>query len=259
MSAAVAASVEEHYQFNEVVGKGSFSVVRMGVKRTSRELVAIKCIDKTSLNTAEELAIPQREIRALRRLPRHPNAVFLLDSYETDSHVFLVFELARKGTLADWLHRQPLGLSELEAKQVVGQLALAIDHVHSHGIVHVDVTPRNVFIDDGGVVKLGDFGFAVSDARDMAGMRGSMNYASPELRCGEQFDEATDVWSLGVLTYETLTGVAPFSGGQEELRMPDSLWADKSPEARAFVACLLTRDKALRPTMKQVLKLGWLL
>ena len=186
---------------------------RKGLDRNSKEIVAIKCIDKKSLNTAEELAIPQREIQALKKLSHHPNAIRLLDWFENEKHYFLVFEYVRKGTLADWLARQPMGLPEPDAKSVIRQIASAIYHVHSHGLVHVDITPRNVLIDEGGVVKLGDFGFALdvraADVSERTGMRGTLHYASPEMRRGEEFDKSTDVWSLGIVAHETLTGMVP--------------------------------------------------
>jgi len=256
--------ISDLYQFHhEVIGKGSYSVVRKAIKRHSAELVAIKCIEKKQLNTAEELAIPHREIQALKSLPRHPNAVYLMDSFEDASHVFLVFELARKGTLADWLSMQPLGLAECDAKSVVKQLASAIDHVHSHGLVHVDITPRNVLIDDGGVVKLSDFGFAVRKTSILLGMRGSMNYASPELIRGDEFNESTDVWSLGVLAYETLTGFAPFSGSDNcstltSVPFPDSIWSGKPAQAKDFIAYLLTLESHHRPCIRQVRNHLWL-
>jgi serine/threonine protein kinase len=252
----------DEYQLGQIIGKGSYGVVRKAQRRTSREFVAIKCIEKKRLCTAEEVAIPQREIQALRSLPRHPNSVFLEDAFEDASSVFLVFELVQRGTLAQWISRQPLGLPEPDAKSVARQLAAALDHIHSHGLVHVDVTPRNVLVDEGGVVKLCDFGFAVVNTGLHLGMRGSINYASPELVRGETFDESTDVWSLGVLCYETITGVSPFTGGEcayaSEVAFPDSLWNVKSKPAVSFTSFLLTMDASARPCIKQVQQHEWL-
>jgi serine/threonine protein kinase len=156
-----------------------------------------------------------REARAAGRL-LHPNVVTLFDAGEAEGLLYLAFEYV-EGT--DLAHRLEKGarLSLREALRAVRQAAEALDYAHSQGIVHRDIKPSNILLDRAGRVKVADFGIAKmagqSTELTMAGsVMGSPQYLSPEQIRGEDLDGRSDIFSLGVVLYEILSGRRPFEG-----------------------------------------------
>lgn len=155
-----------------------------------------------------------REARAAGRL-LHPNVVTLFDAGETEGLLYLAFELVEGTDLASRLEKGPLSLREV--LRIVRQAADALHYAHGQGIVHRDIKPSNILLDPGGRVKVADFGIAKmagqSTELTMAGsVMGSPQYLSPEQIRGEDLDGRSDIFSLGVVLYELLSGSRPFSG-----------------------------------------------
>lgn len=155
-----------------------------------------------------------REARAAGRL-LHPNVVALFDAGEADGLLYLAFELVQGSDLAQRLEKGPLSLREV--LRIVRQVADALHYAHGQGIVHRDIKPSNILIDTVGRVKVADFGIAKmagqSTELTVAGsVMGSPQYLSPEQIRGEELDGRSDVFSLGVVLYELLSGNRPFSG-----------------------------------------------
>jgi serine/threonine protein kinase len=155
-----------------------------------------------------------REARAAGRL-LHPNVVALFDAGETEGLLYLAFEFVEGQDLAQRLERGPLSLREV--LRIVRQVADALHYAHGQGIVHRDIKPSNILIDTIGRVKVADFGIAKmagqSTELTMAGsVMGSPQYLSPEQIRGEDLDGRSDVFSLGVVLYELLSGNRPFAG-----------------------------------------------
>ncbi|MES1244429.1 MAG: protein kinase [Acidobacteriota bacterium] len=156
-----------------------------------------------------------REARAAGRL-LHPNIVTLFDAGETEGQLFLAFELVEGADLAGRLESGP-PLSLREVLRIVRQVADALDYAHRQGIVHRDIKPSNILLDTTGRVKVADFGIAKvtgqSTELTMAGsVMGSPQYLSPEQIRGDDLDGRSDVFSLGVVLYELLSGKRPFEG-----------------------------------------------
>jgi serine/threonine-protein kinase len=156
-----------------------------------------------------------REARAAGRL-LHPNVVTLFDAGETEGLLYLAFELVEGTDLAARLDGGER-LSLREVLRVVRQTAEALDYAHGQGIVHRDIKPSNILLDRAGRVKVADFGIAKmagqSTELTMAGsVMGSPQYLSPEQIRGEDLDGRSDIFSLGVVLYEMLSGRRPFSG-----------------------------------------------
>ncbi|HEY2293813.1 MAG TPA: serine/threonine-protein kinase, partial [Thermoanaerobaculia bacterium] len=157
-----------------------------------------------------------REARAAGRL-LHPNVVTLFDAGEAEGLLFLAFEFVEGTDLAARLDPEQQRLSLRQVLRVVRQAAEALDYAHGQGIVHRDIKPSNVLLDLAGRVKVADFGIAKmagqSTELTMAGsVMGSPQYLSPEQIRGEDLDGRSDVFSLGVVFFELLSGRRPFDG-----------------------------------------------
>ncbi|HYO12659.1 MAG TPA: protein kinase [Thermoanaerobaculia bacterium] len=155
-----------------------------------------------------------REARAAGRL-LHPNVVTLFDAGEAEGLLYLAFEFVEGTDLASRLEKGPLSLREV--LRIVRQAADALHYAHGQGIVHRDIKPSNILLDPRGRVKVADFGIAKmagqSTELTMAGsVMGSPQYLSPEQIRGEDLDGRSDIFSLGVVLYELLSGSRPFSG-----------------------------------------------
>src|SRR4051794_4662565 len=157
-----------------------------------------------------------REARAAGRL-LHPNVVTLFDAGEAEGMLYLAFEFVEGTDLAQRLEAGQQRLSLRQVLRVVRQVADALDYAHGQGIVHRDIKPSNILLDHFGRVKVADFGIAKmagqSTELTMAGsVMGSPQYLSPEQIRGEDLDGRSDIFSLGVVLYEILSGKRPFDG-----------------------------------------------
>jgi fused len=160
--------------------------------------------------TEAELAGLRQELHILRKLD-HPNIVRLLDAFETDRHMFVVTELAQ-GDLFSILEDDRT-LSEEYVRSIARQLVDALHYLHSRRIIHRDMKPQNVLVGRGGRVKLCDFGFArAMSVRTivLTSIKGTPLYMSPEVVREQPYDHRADLWALGVILYELVTGEPPF-------------------------------------------------
>ncbi|HEX5091447.1 MAG TPA: serine/threonine-protein kinase [Burkholderiales bacterium] len=217
--AAVMPETLGRYKVLEVIGRGAMGVVYKAVDPAIDRVVAIKTIN-LSLNP-EELseyeARFQQEIKAAGRFS-HPNIVTVYDVGRTDELAYMAMEFLNGRELKDLL----AGGQRLEvatAVELLAQVADGLAFAHEHGIVHRDVKPSNIMVielPNGVLAKITDFGIARmpgSAVKTMTGIvLGSPRYMSPEQVVGRPLDARSDVFSLGVVLYETLTGVAPFDG-----------------------------------------------
>jgi len=202
-----------HYRVIERVGEGGMGVVyRARDTRLDRD-VALKFIVHAAPLNSEHADRLRREARALAAL-NHPNILTIHDIGDADGLPFLVLEWVGAGALSDASSPRPL--STREFLRIVLPVADALGAAHRQGIVHRDVKPANVLVCDDGRIKLADFGLA--KFRDLnrdtrtGGVAGTLAYMSPEQASGEEVGPASDIFSLGILAYELLTGRLPFEG-----------------------------------------------
>src|SRR3712207_2918847 len=174
--------------------------------------VAIKLMHRDISNDADQLERFRREARAVAQL-NHPNVVTVIDAGEDDGAPFIVFEYVEGETLKDRIRR--LGrLPVAEAVAYAVEIARALECAHAHMLVHRDVKPQNVLIDGEGRAKVTDFGIARSlEAQGLTAtgrVLGTTDYVSPEQALGHDVTEQSDIYSLGIVLYEMLTGEVPF-------------------------------------------------
>ncbi|XP_055619680.1 serine/threonine-protein kinase unc-51 isoform X2 [Toxorhynchites rutilus septentrionalis] len=219
------------YSSKDLIGHGAFAVVFKGRHREKGFPVAIKSITKKSLAKSQSLL--GKEIKILRELSalQHENVVTLLACTEKDHNVYLVMEFCNGGDLADYLGVKGT-LSEDTIRLFLCQLASAMKALYGVGIVHRDLKPQNILLSHNCgkhlpapskiTLKIADFGFArfLQDGNMAATLCGSPMYMAPEVIMSLQYDAKADLWSLGTIVFQCLTGKAPFQAQTpQELKM----------------------------------------
>jgi serine/threonine protein kinase len=255
------------YDIVSVLGTGGMGVVYRAHDRELGEDVAVKTIRREML-TADAVAAERfkSEIRLARRIS-HRNVVRTHDLGDADGHLFVTMELVQGLTVRELLTtRGKLGVASTLA--LARQFAEALAVAHEAGVIHRDVKPENALIDGDGVLKVMDFGIArlaeATSSRTQAGMVvGTPTYMSPEQLVGEEIDRRADLYSLGVVMYECLTGHAPFTAPSPVALIARVLTTEAEPPARrnsdvppalsALVMRLLAKSPAERPASATIL------
>lgn len=225
------------YQTVSPLNHGSFGMVFKAWDVRTCKTVAIKCLTKKAVanDAGFDFAVDDKseELVLHRRLGLHPNIVNLIESFETDAHVYLVLEFCPRGDLYEAIR---IGHGPLETEHVrrfMLELIDAVSYIHSKGVYHRDIKPENIFLTESGSVKLGDFGLATTEQWSYESMVGSDRYMSPE-----QYDSAgngyspaqADVWAIGVCLLNILFSRNPFTTPTED----DPLFLDFSRDKQSL-------------------------
>ena len=228
-----------HYRIISLLGRGGMAdVYRAEDERLGRE-VALKAVPPEFARDPERVERFEREVRAAARLT-HPNIVTVYEFGQGAGQHFYTMALMPGGDLKGRIRAHPDGMPLEEARAVAAAMARALDYAHRQGFVHRDVKPENILFGEDGAPQLTDFGIAramSSGARMTAtGMSiGSPHYMSPEQARGKEVDGRSDVYSLGVVLYETLTGRVPFDAA-DTLAVAYSHVNDPVPKLRPELA-----------------------
>ena len=205
--------LDGRYEIQSEIGSGGMAVVYKAMDHRLNRLVAVKILKDDYLNDADFRRRFHVESQAVAMLS-HPNIVSVYDVSKNDGMEYIVMELIDGITLKQYMdQRSPL--SWRETLHFSMQIAKALEHAHSRGIIHRDIKPHNVMILKDGSVKVADFGIArITSAQNTLTKEalGSVHYISPEQAKGARVDNRSDIYSLGVVMYEMLTGRPPYDG-----------------------------------------------
>lgn len=223
----------------------------------------------------------QNEIDTMRKLSYSTRVVKLVDVVEDTDNFFIIQELCRGGTIRDYLGHQP-SYGEKTIASIIRGVLRSLYHIHYMNILHRDIKPENVLLTDNSadaVVKICDMGLSIfnkftDDRLSTAKMAGTPLYMSPE-SLQQEYGTKSDIWSVGVMTYNLLSGQFPFNDKDnhsqpsvhkiwyailnEDPLMTSSRWDNVSVEAKDFVYWLLQKSHVDRPTIKEALNHSWLL
>src|SRR5919109_1868174 len=244
--------IGHRFRLEERIGSGGMSSVYRALDETLQRQVAIKLMNREIATDSDQLERFRREARAVAQL-NHPHVVTVIDAGEDEGAPYIVFEYVEGETLKDRIRRNGR-LPVAEAVAYAIEIARALECAHSHRLVHRDVKPQNVLIDPDGRAKVTDFGIARSleaqGLTDTGRVLGTTDYVSPEQAMGEDVDERSDVYSLGVVLYEMLTGDVPFQAetqvgvAMKHVNEPLPDVQRRRPEISAALAAVVERATA---------------
>ena len=269
------------YKFKEVLGKGSFGVVRTGyrIKEISpHKIYAIKSIDKTKISQ-RDIDNLEKEIDIISSLD-HPNIARFYETFHDERYFHIVTELCRGKELSKLLKQNGGKLNERKCRIIIMKILHAINYCHSHGIVHCDLKPDNIIFESPNEeeenedilnlldLKLLDFGLSsrIKKNEKLNNTVGTAYFIAPETIKGE-YDEKCDVWSIGVILYYILSGKFPFTGNSnfeifEKIQKSEpvfkNLFKDVSQNAIDFIKKCLVKNPNERPSAKECLSHPWL-
>ena len=204
--------LDGRYEIREIIGVGGMAVVYKAYDNIDDRIVAVKILKEEFLANEESRRRFKNESKAIAVLS-HPNIVKVYDVSFGDRIQYIVMEYIEGITLKEYIEQQKV-VNWKEAVHFVSQILLALQHAHDKGIVHRDIKPQNIMLLQDGTIKVADFGiarFSRDGTRTMTeDAIGSVHYISPEQARGEITDDKADIYSMGVVMYEMLTGQLPF-------------------------------------------------
>ena len=244
--------ISERYRLDEKIGSGGMSSVYRAFDPMLERWVAIKLMHRDISNDPDQLERFRREARAVAQL-NHPHVVTVIDAGEDDGNPYIVFEYVEGETLKERIRR--LGrLPVSEAVAYAIEIGRALECAHENKLVHRDVKPQNVLIDRDGRAKVTDFGIARSlEAQGLTAtgrVLGTTDYVSPEQALGREVTGQSDIYSLGIVLYEMLTGETPFQAdtqvavAMQHVRDPLPDAQRRRPEISSALAAVVERSTA---------------
>jgi serine/threonine protein kinase len=239
--------------------------VYLAREKKSKFIVALKMLYKQQLSKSNVEHQLRREIEIQSHL-RHKGILRMYGFFWDEKKIYLILEYAPGGELYKELKKQPdQRFDEQTSANYIRQLAIALRYLHHKKVIHRDIKPENL-LNCMGTIKIADFGWSIHapDNRRET-LCGTLDYLPPEMVENKEHDNKVDIWSLGILCYEFLTGGPPFeaegnSATYERIKSIDlGFPAHVSPEAQDLITKLLKKDPNRRITLEQVLEHPWII
>ena len=203
--------VLQNFEILSFLGQGTFSVVKLGQDKKTKEKVAIKILEKKKILDKEDEIRIKREIEILRN-SHHINVIRARKILEDSENIYIIMEYCEKGDLFEHIVDE-VCLDEKEAAYYFYQLINGLESLHKNGIVHRDLKPENLLINKNNILKIIDFGLSnyYENNKFLSTPCGSPCYAAPEMLCGKNYDGiSVDIWTTGIILYALLCGCLPF-------------------------------------------------
>ncbi|CAL8326798.1 unnamed protein product [Lota lota] len=263
--------MESVYEFTGELGRGKFAVVRRCVEKTTGKVFAAKFLKKRRRGR-DCRADVLHEMAVLELARDNPRVVNLHAAYETDHDIILVLEYAAGGEIFDHCVSDEL-LPEAQITRLIRQTLEGVQHLHNSNLVHLDLKPQNILLTQQsppGDIKIVDFGLSrrLGTAGELREILGTPEYVAPEILNYEPISTASDLWSVGVISYMLVTGESPFVGEdkQETYLNVSQVNVDYSREAFSrvselavdFVRKLLVKAPEDRPSAAECISHPWL-
>ena len=252
---------------NEAIGKGGFGRVWKVRHKDSDKVYVIKVMGKQNIINQKMTEQINREIEIMYKI-NHPHIIKLINHFEDDENLYLIMELGAKGQLFSLLNKFRHGFDQIRAAQYMREIISAVKYLHSFDppIIHRDIKPENILLDENGRCKLADFGWSNYVNPDKARITfcGTPEYLAPEMVNKKGHDTSVDIWALGVLCFELLTGKLPFGGrntkelfsniGALNIKWPGN---DFNALAKNLIIKILKRNPKERPSLDEILSQPW--
>ncbi|XP_012328759.1 serine/threonine-protein kinase 17A [Aotus nancymaae] len=255
------------------LGRGKFAVVRKCIKKDSGKEFAAKFMRKRRKGQDCRMEIIH-EIAVLELAQDNPWVINLHEVYETPSEMILVLEYAAGGEIFDQcVADREEAFKEKDVQRLMRQILEGVHFLHTHDVVHLDLKPQNILLTSEsplGDIKIVDFGLSrmLKNSEELREIMGTPEYVAPEILSYDPISMATDMWSIGVLTYVMLTGISPFLGNNKQetflnisqmnLSYSEEEFDILSESAVDFIKTLLVKKPEDRATAEECLKHPWL-
>nr|XP_045615315.1 protein kinase C-like isoform X1 [Procambarus clarkii]XP_045615323.1 protein kinase C-like isoform X1 [Procambarus clarkii] len=255
----------DDFEIGRPLGKGKFGNVYLAREKKSHMLLALKVLFKSVLTKAGISHQVRREAEIQSHL-KHPNILRMFGYFHCEKRVYLILEYARYGELYKVLCSQPdKRFTEHQAANYIVQLVSALKYCHSKKVIHRDIKPENILISTNGLLKIADFGWSVHSPNERrTTLCGTLDYLPPEMIEGRKYDEKVDIWSLGVLCFEFISGKPSFEATTEtetfrriarvDIRFPSFF----SEEVQDLICKLLRYNPKERLSLDAIMEHPWI-
>ena len=230
------------YIIKKTIGKGTFSKVKLGVHKETKQKVAIKILEKSAIVEKDDLERIIREMTILNQID-HINVIKVYDIYESEDNYLIIMEYCEGGELFNYIVKNQK-LSEEETSFFFYQIINGVEYLHSKNIVHRDLKPENLLLCEGNILKIIDFGLSnFYNGNYLSTPCGSPCYASPEMVSGNKYNGFNiDIWAIGIILFAMLCGYLPFEDDDNDILF------------QKILECKLHYPSHLSPLAKDIMK-----